>query len=90
VKHGNASFIGYVSLAISRRNVENGRIEKAVALCEGYRAFIMYHVQATKSQLHTQIRGRASTWLQVLNRAMPEKLNVEKKTIKGRTFKRGE
>ena len=26
--------------------------------------------------------------LQVLNRAMPEKLNTEKKTITGRTFKR--
>ena len=48
----------------------------------------MYHVQATKSQLHTRIRRRSSSWLQVLNRAMPEKLVVEKKTIKGRTFNR--
>ena len=30
----------------------------------------------------------SSTWLQVLNRAVPEKLNAEKKTITGRTFKR--
>ena len=83
-----ADFIGYVSLAISKRIVEGGRLEKCVTLVEGYRAFLMYHVQATKSQLHTRIRRRASTWLQVLNRSMPEKLNVEKKTIKGRTFNR--
>ena len=81
-------FIGYVSLAVSKRIVESGRLEKVVTLTEGYRSFLMYHVQGTKSQLHTRIRGRAGTWLQVLNRAMPEKLNVEKKTSKGRTFKR--
>lgn len=77
-----------MSLAVSKRIVESGRLEKAVTLVEGYRAFLLYHVQATKSQLHTRIRRRASSWLQVLNRAMPEKLNIEKKTIKGRTFNR--
>lgn len=81
-------FIGYVSLAFSKRIVESGRLEKCVTLVEGYRAFLLYHVQATKSQLHTRIRRRANSWLQVLNRAMPEKLVVEKKTIKGRTFNR--
>jgi len=81
-------FVGYISLAISKRIVESGKLEKAVTLTEGYRSFLMYHVQATKSQLHTRIRRRATSWLQVLNRAMPEKLNVEKKTIKGRTFNR--
>mmetsp|Transcript_67089 Transcript_67089/g.132959 ORF Transcript_67089/g.132959 Transcript_67089/m.132959 type:complete len:324 (-) Transcript_67089:299-1270(-) len=81
-------FCGYVSLAISKRIVESGRLEKVVTLTEGYRSFLMYHVQATKSQLHTRIRRRANSWLQVVHRAMPEKLNVEKKTIKGRTFNR--
>jgi len=81
-------FCGYVSLAISKRNVESGRLEKVVTLTEGYRTYLMYHVQATKSQLHTRIRRRANSWLQVVHRAMPEKLNVEKKTIKGRTFNR--
>ena len=45
-------------------------------------------MKATKSQIHTRIRTRCANWLQVLNRAMPEKLNTEKKTITGRTFKR--
>jgi len=84
----SANHIGYVSLAVSKRNIESNRLEKCVTLCEGYRSFLMYHVQATKSQLHTRIRRRSSSWLQVLNRAMPEKLNVERKTIKGRTFNR--
>ena len=83
-----SDFIGYLSLAVSKRIVEAGRLEKCVTLAEGYRSFLMYHVQATKSQVHTRIRRRSSSWLQVLNRARPEALKVEKKTIKGRTFNR--
>ena len=59
-----------------------------MGLTEAYRAYLVFHVKAAKSQMHTRIRTRCSNWLQVLNRAMPEKLNVEKKTIKGRTFNR--
>jgi len=82
-------FIGFVSLALSKRNVEGpGKLEKAVGLTEAYRAYLVFHVKATKSQMHTRIRTRCANWLQVLNRAMPEKLNTEKKTITGRTFKR--
>ena len=40
-----SDFIGYVSLAVSKRIVESGRLEKCVTLVEGYRAFLMYHVQ---------------------------------------------
>jgi len=83
-----AHFVGYVSLALSKRVVEGGRLEKAVTLVEGYRAYLTYHVKATKSQLHTRIRTRTASWMQVLSRAIPEKLNAEKKTITGRTFKR--
>ena len=80
---------GFVSLALSKRNVEGpGKLEKAVGLTEAYRAYLVFHVKATKSQMHTRIRTRCANWLQVLNRAMPEKLNTEKKTITGRTFKR--
>eukprot|EP00908_Phaeocystis_cordata_P027320 Transcript_9875.p2 GENE.Transcript_9875~~Transcript_9875.p2 ORF type:complete len:309 (-),score=149.69 Transcript_9875:156-1082(-) len=83
------NFIGFVSLAVSKRNIEGpGKLEKAVGLAEAYRSYMVFHVKATKSQMHTRIRTRCANWLQVLNRAMPEKLNTEKKTITGRTFKR--
>lgn len=87
-KSTGKNFIGFVSLAINKRIVDGDRLEKAVTLVEGYRAYLVYHIKATKSQLHTRIRSRSSNWLQVLNRAVPEKLNAEKKTITGRTFKR--
>mmetsp|Transcript_19589 Transcript_19589/g.33342 ORF Transcript_19589/g.33342 Transcript_19589/m.33342 type:complete len:310 (-) Transcript_19589:104-1033(-) len=81
--------VGFVSLALSKRNVEGDKLEKVVTLCEGYRTYLMYHIQGTKSQLHARIRNRATNWLQVLNRAVPDKMSTEKKTITGRTFKRG-
>mmetsp|Transcript_19598 Transcript_19598/g.64815 ORF Transcript_19598/g.64815 Transcript_19598/m.64815 type:complete len:310 (+) Transcript_19598:40-969(+) len=84
-----AGFVGHVSLALSKRNVEGGRLEKVLALVVGYRNYLMFHVMGAKSQLHTRIRSRSSNWLQVLNRAMPEKLDKEKKTITGRTFRKG-
>uniref|UniRef100_A0A7S3ABG9 Arp2/3 complex 34 kDa subunit n=1 Tax=Haptolina ericina TaxID=156174 RepID=A0A7S3ABG9_9EUKA len=83
------NFVGFVSLAISKRNVEGDKLTKVLSLVEGYRTYLMYHVQGTKSQLHTRIRSRSTNWLQVLNRAMPDKMSTEKKTITGRTFKRG-
>ena len=50
--------------AVSKRIVDDGRLEKAVTLVEGYRAYVTYHVKATKSQLHTRIRSRSNNWLQ--------------------------
>jgi len=81
-------FIGHVTIAVSKRVVEAGGVEKVVGLVQGYPCYLLYHVKATKSQLHTRIRARSTNWLQVLNRAMPEKLDKERKTISGRVFKR--
>ena len=45
-------FIGFVSLAVSKRNVEGpGKLEKAVGLSEAYRAYLVFHVKACKSQI---------------------------------------
>ena len=45
--------------------VEKEKLEKCVTLVEGYRAFLTYHIKATKSQLHSRIRTRSSIWMQV-------------------------
>merc|ERR1711865_815768 len=39
-RNTHKGFIGYVSLAISKRIVESGRLEKVVTLTEGYRSFL--------------------------------------------------
>lgn len=45
--------------------------------------------QCSKAYMHTRMRTRVRSLLQVLNRAMVEPLvKSEKKTIAGKTFKR--
>lgn len=81
--------LGYLSIALDKRHLEGpGRLEKAVGLVSSYRSYVMYHVKASKSNMHSQMRARVNTWLQVLNRAKPDRHAAEKKTVTGRTFKR--
>lgn len=82
--------LGYLSLALSARHLEGeGRLEKAVGMIGSYRSYLYYHIKCTKSNMHSRMRARVNSWLQVLNRAVPDKHSAEKKTIGGRTFKRG-
>eukprot|EP00304_Pavlova_gyrans_P011540 CAMPEP_0206062636 /NCGR_PEP_ID=MMETSP1466-20131121/57574_1 /ASSEMBLY_ACC=CAM_ASM_001126 /TAXON_ID=44452 /ORGANISM="Pavlova gyrans, Strain CCMP608" /LENGTH=82 /DNA_ID=CAMNT_0053438003 /DNA_START=29 /DNA_END=277 /DNA_ORIENTATION=+ len=76
-------------MAIGKRHLEGeGKIEKAVGLVASYRSYVMYHIKCTKSNMHSRMRSRVNTWLQVINRAVPDKHSTEKKTVSGRTFKR--
>mmetsp|Transcript_78 Transcript_78/g.310 ORF Transcript_78/g.310 Transcript_78/m.310 type:complete len:312 (-) Transcript_78:242-1177(-) len=81
--------LGYLSIAVDKRHLDgSGRLEKAVGLVASYRSYVMYHVKCTKSNMHSRMRSNVNSWLQVLNRAVPDKIAAEKKTISGRTFKR--
>jgi len=81
--------LGFLSLALSVRHLDGeGKLEKAVGLIGSYRSYVFYHVKCTKSNMHSRMRTRVNTWLQVLNRAVPDKQNSERKTVGGRTFKR--
>lgn len=81
--------LGFLSFALSVRHLEGpGRLEKAVGMVGSYRSYVLYHVKCTKSNMHSRMRARVNGWLQVLNRAVPDRHGVERKTIGGRTFKR--
>ena len=69
------------------RHVAGERLEKAITLLSGFRNYLYYHFKATKTYLHMRMRKRVQTWLQVLNRAVPE-TDTEKKTASGKSFKR--
>ena len=80
---------GYISFIFEGRHVAKEEVlEKAVTMLVGFRAYLLYHIKATKTYLHMRMRKRVSTWLQVLNRAVPEVESTEKKTASGKTFKR--
>ena len=72
---------------LEQRHLDGERAEKAVTLLSGFRNYLHYHIKATKTYLHMRMRKRVQTWLQVLNRAVPEQ-ETEKKTAGGKSFKR--
>ena len=79
---------GYVSLVLFRRHVTGGgkRLEAAIwSLCTFY-AFVALHIKCSKAYMHTSMRRRTGSLLQVLNRAKPD-VEREKKTASGRTFR---
>lgn len=83
------SCIGFISLGLSKSNVD-GKIpmDRVVGLVAGYRSFLLYHIKCSKTHMHSRMRSRVNGWMQVLNRAVPEKTDKAKRTATGRTFTR--
>lgn len=81
--------VGFISFALEERHVQGERLENSMTLLSGFRNYLHYHIKCSKTYLHMRMRKRVAGWLQVLNRAVPERLgDREKKTADGKTFKR--
>lgn len=63
------------------------RFRNSGDLIQGFRTYLLYHIKASKSYLHTRMRTRVSSLLDVLKQAKPKTAKV-KKTAGGKTFKR--
>jgi actin related protein 2/3 complex subunit 2 len=82
--------VGFISFALFASHVQGDKRDLAVTMIQGFRSYLHYHIKATKSYLHTCMRRRVTSLLQVLNRAVPDKEvgDVKKKTASGKTFTR--
>jgi len=78
---------GFVSFVLFKRHVTGKRLDSAAWRMSSFYAFVNYHIKCSKAFMHTRMRNRTATLLQVLNRAKPE-VAKEKKTASGRTFVR--
>eukprot|EP00742_Colponemidia_sp_Colp-10_P000686 GILJ01000747.1.p1 GENE.GILJ01000747.1~~GILJ01000747.1.p1 ORF type:complete len:318 (+),score=44.37 GILJ01000747.1:92-955(+) len=84
----DASVLGFISFTLFKEHIATPeKREKAVNLLQGFRNYLHYHIKASKSFLHSRMRARVDSMLQILNRAIPEK-EKEKKTFSGRRFER--
>jgi len=82
---------GFVTFVLHAPHMVKGpRREKTIDTTQTFRNYLHYHMKCSKANLHTRMRNRVRTFLQVLNRAKSEPANQEKKTITGRTFKRAD
>ncbi|XP_024534606.1 actin-related protein 2/3 complex subunit 2A [Selaginella moellendorffii] len=78
---------GFVSIVIFARHVEGDKLERTVWNLSTFHAYVSYHVKCSKAFMHTRMRRRVESLIQVLNRAKPD-LEKDKKTAQGRSFKR--
>jgi len=81
---------GFVSFVLFSPHIAVAKREKTIDNIMTFRNYLQYHLKCSKAFLHTRMRNRVRSFLQVLNRAKSEPENKEKKTMTGRTFKRAD
>jgi len=81
---------GYVSFVLFQPHIAAAKREKTIDNIQTFRNYLHYHLKCSKAYLHTRMRNRVRTFLQVLNRAKSAPESTEKKTATGRTFKRAD
>jgi len=64
--------VGYLSFGIQPRHIDAKSIDNTVDRIVQFRAYIHYHIKCSKSLMHTRMRKRVESLLQVLNRAIPD------------------
>jgi len=79
---------GFVSFVLFPAHTNAKNREKVVDLIQTFRDYLHYHIKCSKAYMHTMMRARVESLLQILNRAKPEPVDQTKRTITGKTFKR--
>mmetsp|Transcript_11397 Transcript_11397/g.22310 ORF Transcript_11397/g.22310 Transcript_11397/m.22310 type:complete len:298 (-) Transcript_11397:150-1043(-) len=76
----DSDLVGYVMFQVFKSHVEGAeKMEKIITRFQGFRAYLHYHIKASKSHLHSRMRNRVELLLKVLKRADP---NSEENTSK--------
>jgi actin related protein 2/3 complex subunit 2 len=82
--------LGYVAFSVQKSNLDGGKKDKVIAVLQGFRNYIQYHIKCSKAHFHSRMRARVVSLLGVLNRAKAEvdPKTVQARTISGKTFTR--
>jgi len=81
---------GFVSFVLFQAHVTGNKKNASIDTIITFRNYLHYHIKCSKAFMHTRMRNRVRTFLQILNRAKSDQQTGEKKTITGRTFKRAD
>jgi len=79
---------GFVSIVLFPQHMSEKQREKTINLIQIFRNYFQYHIKCSKAYLHTRMRNRVESLLQILNRARPEPTATVARTITGKTFTR--
>jgi len=87
VKEGESH--GFVTFVLFPNHLNAKNVDRVINNLIIFRDYLHYHIKCTKAHLHTRMRMRVDTMLQLLNRARPaDAAKGEKKTAGGKTFVR--
>ncbi|CAG8554287.1 5981_t:CDS:2 [Paraglomus brasilianum] len=77
--------VGFVTFVLFPRHFVRGDVRDAtISQIQLFRDYLHYHIKCSKAYMHSRMRARVQAFLKVLNRAKPDPVVVEKKTISGR------
>lgn len=73
---------GYVTFVLFPRHLTKGdRRENCISHIQFFRNYFHYHIKCAKAYMHSRMRFRVREFLKVLNRAKPENLDEDGKTL---------
>jgi len=81
---------GYVSFVLFASHITGAKKDKSIDNIQTFRNYLHYHIKCSKGYIHTRMRNKVDSFLQILNRARSEPQSTEKKTMTGKTFKRAD
>jgi len=81
---------GFVSFVLFAPHISGTKKEKSIDNIQTFRNYLHYHIKCSKAYMHTRMRNKVKSFLQVLNRAKSSAENTEKRTITGKTFRRAD
>jgi len=83
--------ISYVSFVLFDHHMNDRNAYRTISSIQTFRNYLHYHLKCSKAYLHSRMRKRVDSLLQVLNRARPPPFEPKaKKTIAGKTFTRND
>jgi len=81
---------GFVSFVLFAPHITGTKKEKTIDNIQTFRNYLHYHIKCSKAFMHTRMRNRVKSFLQVLNRAKSAPETAERRTITGKTFRRAD
>jgi len=81
---------GFVTFVLFAPHITGIKKEKSIDNIQTFRNYLHYHIKCSKAFMHTRMRNRVKSFLQVLNRAKSAPETADKKTITGKTFRRAD
>lgn len=78
--------IGYITFVLFAQHTCKANRDNTINLIHTFRDYLHYHIKCSKAYIHSRMRSKTSDFLKVLNRARPERLDKERRNIKGQVM----